>query len=190
MRSGPHPQRADRPDPAAASSELWRPAPDWSAATIERPGWGVRAGHRRWQILLGGDIDLATADLAPGAPRVGLWAIADSARPYVVSIGRDKALLVLPGPLACAPGWRVQGWSATIADSSHQTLEFSGAGALDILRAAASANLDRPSRSAAVQLAGFPVLLYRHAPMLAVVHVEQALATGLWTWLLKHPGPA
>ncbi|MBU3738643.1 MAG: hypothetical protein FGM55_06780, partial [Rhodoferax sp.] len=184
MTSGSYPQRADQPDPAAASSELWRPSPDWSEAAIERAGWAVRAGPRPWQVLLGGDVDLAIATLAPGAPRIGLWAIVDAGSPYAVTIGRDKALLVTPVAGVCVSGWRPQGWSATVADSSYQILEFSGAGALDLLRAAVSTHLDRPSRSAAVQVAGFPVLLYRRSSTQAVVHVEHALATGLWTWLL------
>ena len=164
-------------------SALWTPVPDWSRVVIERAGGTIRAGARPWQILLGGDIDLALGTLAPGAPRVGLWAIVEAGQTYAVTIARDKALLVMPAPATCAPGWRAQGWSATIADATHQILEFSGEGALQVLRAAASADLDAPSPSAAVQIADFPCLLYRRSPTLGVLHVEHALATGLWTWL-------
>lgn len=173
-------------EPFEESSDLWAPIPVWTLALIQRVGWTASSGGRPPQILLGGNLELALANLAPGAPHVGLWDIVDPEKPYAVNIARDKALLVMPAPSHCASGWRAEGWSATPADSSYQILEFAGDGSFDLLRAAASADLDSTSRSAAVQVGGFACLLYRRSPAVAVLHIEQALAPALWTWLSMH----
>ena len=49
------------------------------------------------QTLISGDLDAAIAGLAPGAPILGLYALAPESA-HALRIGRTSALLVTPAP--------------------------------------------------------------------------------------------
>ncbi len=66
------------------------------------------------QTLISGDLVAAVAGLAPGAPMLGLYALAPAGA-HALRIGRTSALLVTPAPLGVVDGWR-DGWCATSVD--------------------------------------------------------------------------
>ena len=162
---------------------FWTPMPDWTAARVGGDGWTARRVSGPGQTLLSGDLRAAVSALAPGAPDVGLWTLADSDA-YAVRVARDRALLVTPAPLDLEPGWR-DGFVATPCDDAYAIIELSGAAIAEIVAEATSADLRAGSRSAALLFAGVTAFLYRAAPDTARLHVEAPLAAYLWTWLEK-----
>jgi hypothetical protein len=132
------------------------------------------------QTLISGDLDAAIAALAPGAPMLGLYALAPEGA-HALRIGRTSALLVTPGPLGVADGWR-DGWCATSVDDGWATVEVSGADAARALMQATSADLASGSPSAAVLVFGLRGLLAR-APSGFRVHLESPWLETLLGWL-------
>lgn len=169
-------------DPKIDRGLFWSPRPDWRTAEIRRAGWAARPVHGLGQVLVSGKLAAAAAALAPGAPEAGLWSLVDADR-YAVRMARDRALIVSPAPVPVDPGWRAGGWAASAADDLYTVLEIEGEGLGALASEAVTADLDRGSPSAALLFAGIPVLLYRRAPHIARLHVENALAPTLWHWL-------
>jgi hypothetical protein len=132
------------------------------------------------QTLISGDLDAAIADLAPGAPMLGLYALAPEGA-HGLRIGRTSALLVTPAPLAVFDGWR-DGWCATSVDDAWAAVEISGEDASQALMQATSADLASGSPSAAVIYFGLRGLLVR-TPSGFRVHVESPWLETLLTWL-------
>lgn len=161
--------------------QFWSPAPDWTTARIEGDGYSVRRVLDFGQTLVSGDLGAAFAELMRGLPEIGLWSVAQ-AEPFAVRIGRDRALLVSPGPLAAAPGWR-NGYVATPCDDAYAILEISGVSLREIVAEGTAVNIEAGSRSVAVLFAGVTVFLYRIGPETARLHVEAPLAAYLWAWL-------
>ena len=87
---------------------------NWSAARfpegtlIDRPRLRARAVEGFGQTLISGDLDAALGALAPGAPMLGLYALAPEGS-HALRIARDRALLVTPAPLGVADGWQGDG---------------------------------------------------------------------------------
>lgn len=160
---------------------FWSPAPDWTTARIDGDAYSVRRVLGLGQALVSGDLDAALAELMPAAPEISLWSVA-AAEPFAVRIGRDRTLLVSPGPLAAAPGWR-NGYVATPCDDAYAILEISGVALREIVAEGTSVDIEAGSRSAAVLFAGVTVFLYRIGPETARLHVEAPLAAYLWAWL-------
>jgi hypothetical protein len=169
-------------DPKIDRGLFWTPRPGWQEAEIRRAGWAARPVHGLGQVLVSGKLAAAMAALAPGAAETGLWGLADADR-YAVRMARDRALIVTPAPMPVEPGWRAEGWAASLADDLYTVLEIEGEGLDALASEAVTADLDRGSPSAALFFAGIPVLLYRRAPHVARLHVENALAPALWHWL-------
>jgi hypothetical protein len=132
------------------------------------------------QTLISGDLDAAIADLAPGAPMLGLYALAPEGA-HGLRIGRTSALLVTPAPLAVFDGWR-DGWCATSVDDAWAAVEISGEDASQALMQATLADLASGSPSAAVIYFGLRGLLVR-TPSGFRVHVESPWLETLLTWL-------
>ena len=105
----------------------WPPARDGAELLIDRPRLAARRLGGLGQTLISGDLDAAVAALAPGAPMLGLYALAPESA-HALRIGRTSALLVTPAPLAPHEGWR-DGWCATSADDGWAAVEVSGADA-------------------------------------------------------------
>jgi hypothetical protein len=132
------------------------------------------------QTLISGDLDTAIADLAPGAPMLGLYALPPS-NAHALRIGRTSALLVTPTPAVVVDAWR-DGWCATIVDDGWAAIEISGADAAQALMQATSADLGSGSPSAAVLVFGLRGLLAK-TPSGFRVHVEAPWLETLLAWL-------
>jgi hypothetical protein len=158
----------------------WPPARGRGGLLIDRPGLKAWAADELGQTLISGDLEPAVAALAPGAPTLGLYALAPEGA-HALSIGRTSALLVTPAPLAFAEGWR-EGWSATSVDDGWIAVEVSGADAAQALAQGTSADLIAGSPSAAVLFFGLRGLLARR-PAGFRVHIEAPWLETLLTWL-------
>jgi hypothetical protein len=158
----------------------WPPARGDAELLIDRQGLTARRLGGLGQTLISGDLDAAIADLAPGAPTLGLYALAPESA-HALRIGRASALLVTPTPISVAEGWR-EGWCATGVDEGWAAVEISGADATHALMQATSADLASGSPSAAVLVFGMRGLLAR-MPSGFRVHVESPWLETLLSWL-------
>ena len=158
----------------------WPPARGGAELLIDRQRLTARRLGGLGQTLISGDLDMGIADLAPGAPMLGLYALAPSGA-HALRIGRQSALLVTPAPLATAEGWR-DGWCATSVDDGWAAVEVSGEDVANALMQATSANLASGSPSAAVLVFGLRGLLVR-TPSGFRVHIEAPWLETLLTWL-------
>ena len=158
----------------------WAPARGGADLLIDRPRLAARRLGGLGQTLISGDLDAALAALAPGAPMLGLYALAPEGA-HALRIGRMSALLVTPAPLAIPDGWR-DGWCATSVDDGWAAVEVSGADASQALMQATPADLASASPSAAVVVFGVRGLLARTPPGFRV-HVEAPWLETLFAWL-------
>jgi hypothetical protein len=170
----------------------WPPARGGAELLIDRQRLTARRLDGLGQTLISGDLDAAITALAPGAPMLGLYALAPEGA-HGLRIGRTSALVVTPAPLIGrseerpsfdglrADGWR-DGWCATSVDDGWAGVEVSGADAPRALMQATSADLGSGSPSAAVIFFGLRGLLAR-TPSGFRVHVESPWLETLLTWL-------
>ena len=160
----------------------WTPAPDWSAARLKRADWRASPVDGLIQLLVSGDLEAAFATLSPPPASTGLWEIARGSL-VAVRIGRDRALLASRAAIDLPRGWQAGGWAATDASDAYQIFDIEGPALRQIVAEATSADVEAGSRSAAIQFASVPALLYRTAEDCARLHVEAALAPYVWRWL-------
>lgn len=161
--------------------EMEWPAPRGGAELlIDRQRLTARRLAGLGQTLISGDLDAAVAALAPGAPMLGLYALAPEAA-HGLRIGRTSALLVTPEPLAADDGWR-DGWCLTCVDAAWAAIEVRGEDLARALMQATSADLASRSRSAAVFVFGLRGLLARTESGFRV-HVEAPWLETLIAWL-------
>jgi hypothetical protein len=158
----------------------WPAARGRAGVLIDRPRLQARSLDGLGQTLISGDLDAAVAALAPGAPILGLHALAPEGA-HALRIGRASALLVTPTPIAASEGWR-SGWCATSVDDGWAAVEVSGADAPLALAQGTSADLAAASPSAAVLAFGLRALAAR-APAGFRLHVEAPWLETLLTWL-------
>jgi hypothetical protein len=170
----------------------WPPARPGAELLVGHPRLTARRLSRLGQTLISGDLDAAVTALAPGAPMLGLYALAPEGA-HALRIGRASALLVTPATLIgrpeerpsvdglCPDGWR-DGWCATSVDDGWAAVDISGADAPQALMQATSADLASGSPSAAVIIFGLRGLLAR-IPSGFRVHVEASWLETLATWL-------
>src|SRR5271154_4883103 len=109
----------------------WPPARGAAGFLIDRQRLTARRLGELRQTLISGDLDAAVVALAPGAPMLGLYALAPEGA-HALRIGRMSALLITPAPLGAADGWR-DGWCATSVDDCWAAVEISGADATQAL---------------------------------------------------------
>jgi len=158
----------------------WPPARGGAGLLIDRQRLNARRIGGLGQTLISGNLDAAIAEIAPGAPMLGLYALAPEGA-HALRIGRTSALLVTPAPLAAADGWR-DGWCATSVDDGWAAVEISGADAPQALMQATSADLASGSPSATVLVFGLPGLLAK-TPSGFRVHVQAPWLETLLAWL-------
>ncbi len=158
----------------------WPPARAGAGLLVDRPRLHARATSGLGQTLISGDLEAAIAALAPGAPMLGLYALAPESA-HALRIGRASALLTTPAPLIVADGWR-EGWCATAVDDGWVAIDVSGADALEALAQGTSADPAVGSPSAAVVFFGLQCLLARTAAGFRL-HVEAPWLETLLTWL-------
>jgi hypothetical protein len=157
----------------------WPAARGGAELLIDRQRLIVRRLGGLGQTLISGDLDAAIADLAPGAPMLGLYALPPE-NAHALRIGRTSALLITPAPLDAADGWR-DGWCASSVDDAWAAVEVSGADAPKALLQATSADLASGSPSAAVLVFGLRGLIAR-TPSGFRVHIESPWLETLLTW--------
>jgi hypothetical protein len=158
----------------------WPPARVGAGLLIDRQRLTARRLDGLGQTLISGDLQAASTEIAPGAPMLGLYALAPQGE-HALRIGRTSALLVTPAPLAAVNGWR-DGWCATSVDDAWAAVEVSGADAPQALMQATSADLALGSPSAATLAFGLRGLLLR-TPTGFRFHVEAPWLETLLTWL-------
>jgi len=158
----------------------WPPARGGAELLVDRPLLKAQRLGGLGQTLISGDLDAAVADLAPGAPMLGLYALAPDGA-HALRIGRHSALLVASAPFSVVEGWR-DGWCATAVDDGWVAVEVSGEKADQTLMQATSADLAWGSPSAAILFFGFRGLLARTRSGFRV-HVEAPWLETLLTWL-------
>jgi sarcosine oxidase gamma subunit len=161
---------------------FWTPVPDWPSAVLEGEGWTARPVLGLHRILVSGDLETAVATLAPDAPSIGLWQIAEG-EVHALRIGRDRMLITSTVPLAVEPGWNTGGFAVSPADDAYATLEIKGPKLGELLAEMTFVDLDGGSRSAATLVCGQQALLHRTSTDCARIHIEAPLATYLWHWL-------
>ena len=158
----------------------WPPARGGAGLLIDRQRLNARRLGGLGQTLISGDLDMGIAALAPGAPMLGLYALAPESG-HALRIGGASALLITPAPLAVVDGWR-DGWCATSVDDAWAPVEISGADAAQALMQATSADLASDSPSTAVLVFGLRGLLARTSSGFRV-HVESPWLETLLAWL-------
>ena len=94
----------------------WPPARGGAGLLIDRHRLNARRLGGLGQTLISGDLEPAIAEIASGAPMLGLCALAPESA-HALRIGRTSALLVTPTPLSVLEGWR-DGWCATSVDDA------------------------------------------------------------------------
>jgi hypothetical protein len=158
----------------------WPPARSGAGLLIDKRGLEARAAYELGQTLISGGLEAAVGALAPGAPMLGLYALAPEGA-YALRIGRQSALLVTPSPLIVADGWR-EGWCGTSVDDGWTAIDVTGADAPLVLAEGTSADLAANSPSAAVVFFGLRSLLAR-TPAGFRIHVETQWLETLLAWL-------
>jgi len=158
----------------------WTPARQPFGVLIDRPRLSARAVEGLGRTLISGDLEAAIAALAPGAPMLGLYALAPFGA-HGLRIARDRALLVTPAPLGAADGFR-DGFCATPVDDGFATVDVTGPDAPLALIQGTSVDLDAGSPSAAVLFAGLRCLLVR-AEAGFRLHIEAPWLEALIAWL-------
>ncbi|HEY1780474.1 MAG TPA: hypothetical protein VGG79_08580 [Roseiarcus sp.] len=147
---------------------------------IDRQRLNARRLGGLGQTLISGDLQAAITEIAPGAPMLGLYALAPAGA-HGLRIGRTGALLMTPAPISVVDGWR-DGWCATSVDDAWAAVEVSGVDAPQALMQATSADLASGSPSAAVLVFGLRGLIAR-TPSGFRVHVEASWLETLVAWL-------
>jgi hypothetical protein len=158
----------------------WPLARRTDGMVIERPRLQARTSSSGGSTLISGDIDAAIGALAPGAPILGLYALAPEGA-QALRIARDRALLVTPAPLGAADGWR-ESWCATSVDDGWAAVDVFGPDAPLALAQGTSADLAANSPSAAVLFAGLRCLLARTEAGFRL-HVEAPWLEALLNWM-------
>jgi sarcosine oxidase gamma subunit len=140
----------------------------------------VHALTGRSYTLISGDLEAAIAALAPGAPLLGVHALAPEGA-HALHIARDRALLVTAAPIAKAEGWR-EGWCATVVADGWVAVDVEGPDAALVLMQGTSSDLAAGSPSTAILFAGLRCLLLQTAAGFRL-HVEAHWLEALLTWL-------
>jgi sarcosine oxidase gamma subunit len=165
---------------ASMRERTWAPARRGAGTLIHKPRLEARAQAGLGQTLVSGDLDAAIADLAPGAPLLGLYALVPDGA-HALRIARDRALIVTPAPLEAAEGWR-ENWCATCVDDGFAAIDIEGADAPSALAQGTAADLALGSPSAAVLFAGLRCLLVRMSAGFRL-HVEAPWLEAMLAWL-------
>jgi hypothetical protein len=162
------------------------PERDWTTQT-PIPGTVFESGHcqisclgPKGASLVSGSLDRAFAELAPGAPLLGLLDDEPEQAPYAVRIARDRALLCTDEPLGLH-GWQ-DGYAISAADDLFASIMITGAGADDIRASCMAAEAGSPS--AATLFGGVAALVTATSEGL-IVRVQTPEAAALWAHLRR-----
>ncbi|MEM7723623.1 MAG: hypothetical protein AAF376_14810 [Pseudomonadota bacterium] len=136
---------------------VWTDRPLGIGERIEGADLVVTRDEPGHLTLISGDVEAAVADLAPGAPILGLGQIADH-RPTAIRIARDRGLLVTDRPVARFATYD-NGIAASPADGLYACLTVTGPRASALLAEATAVDVAAGSPSAAITAMGCSVLL-------------------------------
>lgn len=161
---------------------FWAPVPDWTSAVLQGDGWSARVVPDLHRLLVSGNLQAAITSLAPKAPSIGLWQIAEE-ETQALRIGRDRMLITSVEPLAAVFGWNAQGYAVSLADDAYRTIEIHGPKLRDLVAEMTFVDLEGGSPSAATLVCGQQALLHRTSADCARLHIEAPLATFIWHWL-------
>lgn len=163
-------------------AERWPPAPDWTAAAIEGPGFVVRSVAGLHQALVSGDLDAWNGASGLSGPGVGALALA-SGPAYQARVARDRLLAVSTKPFGPGPGWHAAGFAVTSVDAGLHVFEVEGPGVDGVVARATALDPGATSPSAALHFAGVTAIAYRHDKRDRLrVHIDRGLAAYLWEW--------
>ena len=165
-----------------SAKQEWPATPNWETALIRSRAIEIRAVTNLCQTAVSGNIDQALGSLNLENRRVGYWGIAEGDC-HVVSIARDKVLLVSQHPIPLAEGWCDDGWAALRADDASIVFVLEGHDLSDLMSEMGLEADMVGSASAAVMFMGTRLLVYRTAADTARIHVVASHAPFLWEWL-------
>lgn len=167
-------------------AEKWDAMPDWAAATIEAPGLAIGTPNGLSQYLVSGNLQAWSE--AYGLPARGVGALGEAeGDTYAVQVARDRLLVVSSAASGIEAGWHAQGFAVTQVSAGLHVFEVEGAALLELVSRATTLDPASTSASAALSFAGTNAVVYRHGGKLRI-HLDRALATGLWTWMKTAAG--
>lgn len=160
---------------------VWTDRPLGIGERIEGADLVVTRDEPGHLTLISGDVGAAVADLALGAPLLGLGQIADH-RPIAIRIARDQALLVTDRPVARFGAYD-QDIAISPADGLYACLTVTGPRASDLLAEATAVNVAAGSPSAAIKAMGCTVLLTIIPTGGWQIWVESPMLTYVTSWI-------
>ncbi len=128
-------------------------------------------------VLLSGDTEAAMAQLAPGAPMLGLLDEQPEFASFALRIAPDRALLCSDLPLDIAPGTLAAGFSVRAAGDHYSVFRLEGARARLILAALVG---ETQASSFAVAHIGDSACLVSSTPAGFEIRVPRADAPAIW----------
>ncbi|AZO32208.1 hypothetical protein [Mesorhizobium sp. M1B.F.Ca.ET.045.04.1.1] len=164
-------------------AEKWPAAPDWTTATLNKDGLGMRTLGGLSQLLVSGDLTAWSQASGLAGEGVGAGAVASGDR-YMVRIARDRVLAVGEPPFPIAAGWHEAGFAVSVVDAGLHAFEIEGPGLAGLVARGTALDPGQASRSASILFAGVNVLFYRFGnPNRGRLHVDRGFAPYLWEWL-------
>lgn len=147
----------------------WPTLVDLAAFRMDLAGLTVTTCDPGPMTQVAGDISAALAQF--GLPSAHGWPGTASGAAYAIRTGVDRALLI---GVELAGGWH-GAFGATEASDALATFMLEGPALPEALARLGEIGLDRPSPSAAVLIAGYRAVLYRHDAALRL-HVSRPVA--------------
>ncbi|HWA49717.1 MAG TPA: hypothetical protein VG742_15700 [Dongiaceae bacterium] len=163
--------------------KFWPAVPDWSAASIRKPGLEIAVAPAATISLVSGDLAKFLAQHHGDTASIGPRGMIAGDR-YALRLAPDRLLSVGPGAQV-ASGWS-DGVATTDVSDGYLLFDVTGPTASDVM--AMGAEYDFASRpalateSAAMLFAGLKVSIARIAGGWRL-HVERPYAAALWHWL-------
>jgi heterotetrameric sarcosine oxidase gamma subunit len=161
---------------------LWKSHPDFDSKRLETRDVRIRNVDVGAQYVVSGAYAKAAAKAGvepEGAGALGLV----TGRRYALRLARERFLIVSEDAAALSSGWHEDGYAVTEMSGALVVFEFSGTGAIEIVKRATTLSLDAPGPCAAVSFADVAGCLYRSgAEDCFRLHVDRGLAPYLWEW--------
>lgn len=167
-------------------AEKWAAVPDWAAATIKAPALTIGTLTGLNQYLVSGNLQAWSEASELPVRDVGALGEAEGDA-YTVQVARDRLLVVSAAACSIEAGWHAPGFAVTPVSAGLHVFEVEGAALMELVSRATTLDPASNSASAALSFAGMNAVVYRHGGKLRI-HLDRALATGLWTWMKTAAG--
>lgn len=162
--------------------KFWPPVPDWSAASIRRPGLDIAVASAPTIWLVSGDLAKFLAQHDGPAyigPRDTI------AGDYALRLAPDRLLFVSNRAVQTSSGWS-DGVATTDVSDGYLLFDVTGPAALEVMAMGAEYDFTAkpvlPTESATMLFAGLKVSVARLAGGWRL-HIERPHAAALWHWL-------